>query len=96
MICDFCSSPNVVSEYQAKDFPDPTLCCMSEGSWSGCPECSDLIDNEEWSALTQRSVDNYPHNVADAEELALLKVYMTELHKRFRENKFGGRLDATF
>ena len=57
MICDFCSSPDVVWSYPAKDFEAPMdIGARCAGSWLACEVCHELIERRDRGALAERSL----------------------------------------
>ena len=80
MICDFCSSPDVVSVYGANDFildsfeVDGVL-PASRGDWCACAECAAIVATRDWNALARRAAVCYLEAHPD-----LPITVLTELH----------------
>jgi hypothetical protein len=57
-ICDFCSDPEPVAEFQADDFVldkgKPEL--VSRGGWFACALCSHFIETNNWPLLEARAI----------------------------------------
>jgi hypothetical protein len=64
LICDFCSGPQIYAVYGANDFvfsryqddQGRNWVTKSQGSWTACAECAELIETERWEQLVDRSV----------------------------------------
>jgi hypothetical protein len=65
-VCDFCSSPEPryledceTFEAWAMGHPSlpPALIGRSEGAWSACMPCHEMIQARKWAALQRRAVD---------------------------------------
>lgn len=58
LICDFCSDPKPVANFQADDFVlgegNPEL--VSRGGWFACEACAKLIEARDWPLLQLRAV----------------------------------------
>jgi len=71
-ICDFCSSPDIHWRYEANNFLEVTTMWGSAGDWAACNECHALIEADDRTGLTNRSVDtyftNYPGMLPDTKE----------------------------
>lgn len=54
--------------------------------WTACAECATLIDNEQWTALTDRAVHAFvrQHRPVDY-DVPALREHVNELHAAFRQ-----------
>src|SRR5215471_10485187 len=89
-ICDFCSDPNPIRVYAAADFmveKTSHLPQVSEGAWSACRNCSDLINAEKWNELTHRAFEAIlqRHHISIIDQPKMFRS-MLELHARFRQH----------
>jgi hypothetical protein len=88
IICDFCSDTKVVKSYKCADFATAvatnkeTLIIRSDGMWAACQICADMIDNNRWDELKQRSMET--SGLADSPLRAAMEAYLDELHGGFR------------
>ena len=91
-VCDFCNSPSVAWLYPAADVPSEMAPWTSHGGWTACCACHDLVEAEDWAALTRKSVDSLIGD-SDGEVRALpaAVVYgaVADLHDRFRVSRIG-------
>jgi hypothetical protein len=55
--CDFCTCVPVHRIYRCKNFElrDIPVFDSHEGVWAACWKCSDLVDREQWPALTEHA-----------------------------------------
>ena len=93
-ICDFCSDHNPVRVYAAADFTfqkESALPQVSEGAWSACQACAEMIDAENWPALTERALAALYKKFPSRHERFLLRVVVEQLHDNFRRHR---RADA--
>jgi len=57
--CDFCTAEPIQKLYRCGNFLWQRQSIFPHGSvgeWAACRECAELIDNEKWSSLTERSL----------------------------------------
>jgi hypothetical protein len=94
-VCDFCSSPEIVKDYDCQDFHLPvggsTMTAGSLGKWASCAECARLIDAEDREGLVVRSLECFYRNnpqtrLSQAEGI---KRFLEELHGEFWRLKRG-------
>src|SRR3984893_16709694 len=56
--CDFCQSSPVFTVYPCSNFLVnglPVFPGRTTGSWATCRKCTELVDQERWSDLTERA-----------------------------------------
>ena len=79
MLCDFCSAPDPVLAFDARDFILPEfgnddVAPESVGGWCACAACGELVANRDWQALAERAATSllvkYPDFPATCDELA--------------------------
>jgi len=90
MICDFCSSPNIIASYPCKDFTVGDV-FGSEGGWTVCEDCMKLIETGDRSRLLHRSAIkyfkvNFPGQPIPDELFRVVKNWIELLHEKFWEN----------
>lgn len=93
--CDFCCRPDEkpYASYPAEDMDCSamlgaarhTIRSMSEGGWCACRACYELIEKDDYEALSLRSVSHWPYEESRGEALAFLR----QLHLKFREWRTG-------
>jgi hypothetical protein len=94
-LCDFCSAPGIYANYPARSFTawelqkqdGSTMNVNSQSDWAACKACASLIDANEWDALVERSILWFRRNWGAALPEAELRSAITDLHRRFRENR---------
>jgi hypothetical protein len=91
-ICDFCSSPDIVKDYACESFEafdlqkkGRRMIGTSEGRWASCQICADLIDNNLWEELAQRSYETSGCSPDDPYKEILLS-FLRNMHRQFRGN----------
>ena len=85
IVCDFCSSPDVLWSYPAVDFQvEGTRLLASEGGWAACHDCATLIEADDRDGLAQRALSTAP---AFMRERCL--PFMTALHAQFFRARRG-------
>lgn len=92
IICDFCSDPKPYASYPAQDMDASnilglpnTVKATSVGEWCACKECYDLIEKDDYEALSLRSVNHWPWLTDKADAFK----YLRALHLKFREWRLG-------
>ncbi len=97
LICDFCSSPEVVQAYMAEDFTaleireaENRTRFNSLGAWAACRECAALIEAEGWEALLERSLRTFlasmpPELVLQPEQKGEIRRLLGEAQEQFRK-----------
>ena len=85
--CDFCSSPEIVKDYDCEDFTIEFhgVKNSSGGKWAACSDCARLIDSGDREGLTQRSYEKFRHAEKDESTLGFLKMLHGEFW-RLRKN----------
>lgn len=89
-ICDFCSSPSPAWAYPARSFimgettrEDGTkLEWSSVGLWAACDHCHGYIENQDWTAVADRHVEQKPGSKN-------LKTKLVSLYQEFGANRTG-------
>jgi hypothetical protein len=88
-VCDFCNHGTFVKAYACHSFvylkgtPMEHYRCEE---WTACGECAAFIDNEQWSALTDRAVRAFvrQHRPVDY-DVPALREHVSDLHSAFRQ-----------
>lgn len=99
MICDFCSSSDIRWIYPADSFEIHVVHELtkgffegrSEADWLACDGCSKLIEDNEWKALTERSVKKFGMEGLPQEIIDATRRFLTILHREFRIHRKGNR-----
>lgn len=94
MKCDFCSERPVRWRYPARSFVmghTGELGHESVGDWAACETCHDLIEADQRTALTARSLEQYANMTAalTEDQKAQLTALLTEAHNRFFNHRTG-------
>ncbi len=91
--CDFCSAPEPMWAYPAKDFIAYLVLPLvgeSVGAWAACEECHQLIEAGDREGLAVRSLDELIFRCPEAAMVApALKQELRQLHERFFANRAG-------
>jgi hypothetical protein len=93
MRCDFCSEPDPVWSYPAKDIlvihPGPAD-QRSAGAWAACGLCYRLIESGDATGLANRSLEHFPdlQELTQQEGLDLLDM-LRSIHLAFWEARNG-------
>ncbi len=76
LFCDFCGSPEPLIPYDEPGF-----------SWYACPECTQLIENQDWDGLVSRCLAGFDltRNFS-GEDQHLLTEEAQALIRAFRES----------
>lgn len=95
IVCDFCSSPDVLWTYPAHDTVPITvtgksarIILESVGHWAACQHCHDLIERELWNDLLERSISYCPPGLRDS-PASILRDAIGAIHAAFRTARFG-------
>lgn len=92
-ICDFCSEPNVVWRYPARNFVAYAVAGFvgqSVGDWAACTTCHALIENEDRSGLLDRSVRQLLEKHPDMQpEEADVRRDLEAIHQLFFQHQIG-------
>jgi hypothetical protein len=99
MICDFCSSHNVVATFPAADFIMPPfevdgITPASRGNWEACAECAAFCVVKDWNGLARRAaeilISRSPHLYPELGELqgVLFVIYAGMLEPNLRGQSF--------
>lgn len=86
-ICDFCSDPMVVGEFQASDHmvaKEPVK-IESVGAWAVCAPCLRLIEGEEWKELERRAYFSFREKYPELPSGHHLRT-IQKMQKLFREH----------
>lgn len=91
IICDFCGVKNPQRTYLCAPFNMITIAGIeqwSDNAWAACNTCAELIDNDRWDALVNRSLKTLPfRHLLNAAELKQYKEILVRMHQGFREAK---------
>jgi len=92
-LCDFCSEPNVVFRYPARNFVAYVAAGVtgeSVGDWAACTICHELIQAGDRCGLSERSlrtlVEKHPE-MRDVEEE--LGAQISDFHRKFFASRSG-------
>jgi hypothetical protein len=92
-LCDFCSAPDPVWVYPAREFDVTAYAWGSGGGWTACLACADLAERGDWALLAERAVAVDPRlrgAVAGRSATHALAVEAArQLHGLFREARTG-------
>lgn len=100
-VCDFCSDPNIVKDYDCTDYVVPvkgpdgrTVELGSAGKWAACKECAELVDKKDKVGLEQRAFQTMlkrsPWMENDSPEILTgTRNFLHELHQKFWEGMRG-------
>ena len=90
--CDFCTAGPIVRLYKCTDFVVNNRAVFQEsrgqGVWAVCRKCADLVDQERWSALSERVLRKFVqrHSVP-RHEVPLMWSQFTEIVRLFSEHR---------
>jgi hypothetical protein len=88
--CDFCAAQPIQWLYPCRNFRWQQRNIFASGAtgfWAACRECSELVDSERWSSLTERSLREFVVNHASARhDVILLRQQFRAIHELFRQH----------
>jgi len=103
VVCDFCSGPEIFKTYDCEDFvtsaiqvephaasqhPRMRVVHNSRGGWAACKICAELIDQDRWDDLAERSLATL---LLSEPSLAPFKhevlIHLRRMHQEFRQLK---------
>lgn len=94
LLCDFCNDPSVVRSYAAAPVVlkvDDIALYFCDSKWAACSTCSQLIDENRWDELSNRSFSLWVtcaclrgERHSDLEEQRM-KAHLIHMHALFRE-----------
>lgn len=84
MVCDFCSSPEIVRGYNCQDFALAKYSFGSKHGFAACAKCAALIDAGKWMGLENRSVRSFFERNGPIMTYGECRKYIHELHTAFR------------
>jgi hypothetical protein len=93
--CDFCCTSPVFKLYRCVNFSSKGKEVFARGhavgSWSACRKCTDLVEGEKWSDLTDRSLRKFVkrHGVA-RREVAAVRAQLAEISRLFAQHVLPG------
>jgi hypothetical protein len=88
-VCDFCFDSRLRWEYDCETFTIPEINFGSENGWLSCDRCSDLIEEQNWEALSDRSIRSWINRMGDLD--AWHARMITTIQKGFSEHYTPGR-----
>lgn len=101
IICDFCSSPDVVYRYPCYDDSiiiegnGVALGLGSIGDWASCEACSSLIDTDNREGLVNRSIVTYT-DISDGRLTSYdITDMMQVIHAMFWRRRHGQKICIT-
>jgi hypothetical protein len=97
-LCDFCNATTVVKVYDAAPIAfafafAPASVHVSDTKWTACAVCAELIDQNRWIDLTERSMETWLAEQRSRgvhigyREREEIKQEMRRMHASFREAK---------
>lgn len=101
IVCDFCSSPDVVWSYPARDFGLATAhadtgevvpgisIIASGGAWAACECCAKLIEADDRGALMERAL-----TTLGLPPIPAMQIGMREIHDAFFTCRTGPAVPA--
>ena len=101
-LCDFCSDPNPIWDYDCPDFivgterqtsrNDTLYVEVSRSNWAACEVCGRLIEDKQWDNLHMRAATKIwvRHNMARKLDDVLRQV--RQIQAPFREHYSGTRV----
>jgi hypothetical protein len=87
MICDFCSSPEVIGGYPAKDFTVDFY--GSRGGFAVCKECKEIIEQNDRTTLLKKSVESFESIYGTEIPEFIVLDFIRPLHSMFFEHRTG-------
>lgn len=88
--CDFCRTRPVAKLYRCKNFEWEGRAIFSSGStglWAACQECSELVETDQWSSLTENALREFVRNqIVSRHEIPSLWAKLTGIHRLFAEH----------
>jgi hypothetical protein len=88
--CDFCAAQPIQWFYPCHNFRWQQRNIFASGAtglWAACRECSELVDSQRWSSLTERSLREFVVNHASGRhDLILLRRQFRAIHELFRQH----------
>jgi len=100
-VCDFCSDPRIVKDYDCPDYLIPvtgpdgrTVELGSAGKWAACQQCAEIIDRGDKTTLMQRALQVFllkqPSFIKDDPQVVEgTAKFLHDLHEKFWEGKRG-------
>ena len=89
-VCDFCSSLDPLFVEYASDFDmaleAPWGNAHSEGGWSSCQACHDLVRARKWHALERRATDIMAAKHPDMPR-SRIAAGVQQMHAQFRHHR---------
>lgn len=88
-VCDFCSSEDPLFTEHAEDFDTPitpNATGHSEGGWSSCQACHDLVQGHRWHALERRATDLLAAKHPDIPR-SRIAAGVKHMHMQFRNHR---------
>lgn len=97
-VCDFCSDPRIVTDYDCSDYVIPvtgpdgkTMKLGSKGKWAACAQCAAIVDRGDQEALLQRSMEclflKHPEWPREGYVIEGTIKFLQDLHEEFWRRK---------
>jgi hypothetical protein len=97
-VCDFCNATPVVKVYDAAPLAfafafAPSIVHVCDTKWTACAACAELIDQDRWTDLTDRSLETWLAEQRSSgvhigyREREEIRQEMRRMHASFREAK---------
>ncbi len=92
-ICDFCNDPSVACSYEAAPVVmkvNESIVYSCDSKWAACAVCAQLIDENRWNELSDRSFELWVKSADQRGERPghfqgqMMKAYLFHLHELFR------------
>ncbi len=89
LVCDFCSSLDVLWRYPVRTFKSYVLQVESLGDWAACGKCHDLIEAGKIEELAKRSAETHPLVTSGEVKLEEMLEACKVSHMSFRDSRCG-------
>lgn len=85
--CDFCSTETELPfRYAAQDFELLEYNYRSVGEWRACTTCHELIEQNNWSEIGKRCLEDFLRRQPDA-DIRKSEHFIENLHGAFRSHR---------
>jgi len=89
--CDFCTAPHPTWVLPADSFKVAGIPAGSDGGWSACEACADLLRADDWAGLVRRAIREYAV-WAGHPMLAESRMFLAQTYRRL-SSKVSGPLE---
>ena len=99
-VCDFCAAPEPMWTYPATTFVmehglggfDGST---SIGSWAACDTCHELIEADDYPALSERGTASQVQGLPSFIQV-IVKAKVIEYHQQFKGNRIGDAINIVY